>query len=1094
MWFTEMEELDIEFQQYLQETIATSEAMDHEELLEFYPKFKNCTSKKIVELNKRQRQIQKEQDLLDEEEFHNMWYSLCEAVTTTTAQQTDTIFEQYMNAHESRASAAERRHKSQAAKARRMNLHNHERPNAKLTAIINPKPKTNITALKTPAGTLATSAAACARVLTRHYANISKQPPRQRDRQEEVLGKLKPNLTEPIHADLGSNPITAAETKKAIKHMTPSTSPGKDGMTINLYQKYRNILAPFLARVFNAIFALNKVPKQMLDGLIVPLYKQDGDLSEAVNYRPITLLDTDYRILAKVLSNRLLPFLCKLISPSQTAFIPGRKIGENIITLKLLAKLLKKRLKTVLVAVCDIKKAYDTVDREFLFAAMEKLGVPLSFIKWVKILLSNTKAAAVVHGHVAQMQTFEAGVRQGCPLSPSLYLFIAEVMLQVLKDAGVGFEIQTPTGPMHMVAIQFADDLKATLEDELQVPKFKEAMELIKSAMNQELQDSKTGLLPAGKAMAICYPSEIHGFAVKPSVKALGIIFNSGDKEAEAHWESSPSRPKGALLEKLEKRCSNLAGCNLTMFGRAFCTATYLTSVMLYHATFVEVPPRVQKRAEECIAKLVNRNISPSTGGQHFTGPADDLLPGHPTTGGFGALPLEQHIQARRAKWMLELAYEDHRPWKQLALTAIADANPSVPALTTLLDLMDSSKSDQNRLIIRKLPKALEMLVDGLYCLPPLVIAPGDWCYSTPLFGNELLQKAATAYEESTFGDIAFTNLKTLGQLVEASRAVNGLPRSSHQQYMQVAGQYFGGAERWAYKLPDQHTAGTRLLEMVSKMPIDWVKAAYSASKKVRNGSLSGALPQPGDSAGIALATLGWKLSNGTYLKIQDYTVKWGTQQQLKELQQKRNEVLREYALLADDGTDGAEVVLDFMRRSWKLKWENNYKEILWLLAHNGVALARRMGEKGKSEVCACGKRRPGRKHHFWNCQVLQGLKASMASQLTEATTGTAIQPKHIWLGISPSEHIEECVWTVVSLAALNAMETAKAFIWTKLKGQSACENVCQQANNAAITKFWSLLSNFVGLRHTQPCWEALPAGHPFLHWHDGKLRVNKIL
>lgn len=1099
MWFAEVEELEVEFSNFLEEGVNQSEEMDKEELIEHFPKFKKQITGKMVELNKRQREMQQEQDAADENNFHTMWQTLCDVDTTevSAAQEAEHVFQQYMQAHESRASAAEKRAKAHAAKTRKLNLHSNERPNAKLTAIINPKPKTAINAIKSAAGTLATTNAGCAQVLTRHYANISKQPLRDESSQEQVLDKLKPNLTEPIPADLGSAPITEAEVKFAIKHMKPSTAPGMDGIQINLYQKYKHILVPLLTRVYNAMFELNKVPKQLLDGLIIPLYKQDGDLTEAVNYRPITLLGTDYRILAKVLSNRLQPYLQKLISPSQTAFVPGRKIGENIITLKLLAKILKKRMKTVLVGVCDIKKAYDTVDREFLLKAMEKLGIPQSYIKWVKLLLSDTKAAAVVHGEIAQLIMFDAGVRQGCPLSPALYLFIGEVMVQVLKEAGVGITIDTPDGAFELVAVQFADDLKAMLKDEEQVLKFKEAMQLIKSAVNQELQERKSTLLSIGKTPGEGLPSEIHGFAVKKSAKALGIIFKDGDQEAVAHWENTQTQPQGALIEKLEKRCDNLANCNLSMFGRAFCTASYLTSVLLYHATFVTLPKTAQKKAENCVARLVNRNIGTIAGGRRFTSVRADLLPGHPTTGGFGVLPLTQHINARRAKWMLELTSGGNQPWKRLAMTAIGDANPNSPAKATLLKLLD--KANNNRNIITALPQTLQMMVEALYCLPrlvPLKLQPGDWCYAAPVFQNPALRIAANSLRDldRDFQDIALTNIKTVGQLVEASRAVNTIPPRSHQQYKQIATTVFGSIERWCWGLPDQETAGKRLMDLLSNIPPEWVQAAYNVSRQVRDGTYSGEVPKIDTAIDIIISSLGWEINSSKTMDMEDYTVKWGTLQQLGDLQKARLPKLITYAVLAGSGTSAA-MVLDFMKRSWKLKWENNYKEILWLLAHNGIPVAQRMRSIGETEVCVCGETCPGRGHHYWDCPVLNALKDTITAQLNGEYSGVTLQRKHIWLGIKPSNAIQECVWTTVSLAALNAMNTARTLIRRKLAGSSAhmqSTQLVQQATNAAITKFWSLLANFVGLNHTQSCWKRVQVGHPFLHWHENKLRVNK--
>ena len=106
------------------------------------------------------------------------------------------------------------------------------------------------------------------------------------------------------------------------------------------------------------------MPPEFLDGGIVALLKPGGDPLATVGYRPITLLNTDYRLLAKVLANRMQPALQAVISPTQTAFLKGRRSGANILTLQLLAEGLPPSSEVV-AALLDFAKAYDTIDRVF---------------------------------------------------------------------------------------------------------------------------------------------------------------------------------------------------------------------------------------------------------------------------------------------------------------------------------------------------------------------------------------------------------------------------------------------------------------------------------------------------------------------------------------------------------------------------------------------------------------------------------------------------------------------------------------------------------------------------------------------------------
>lgn len=188
---------------------------------------------------------------------------------------------------------------------------------------------------------------------------------------------------------------------------------------MDLYQRFRDRFTPILAKVFSASAQQQRLPKGFLDGVICCLHKA-GDPTVIANYRPITLLDTDYRTLARVLANRLSKAFSLTISPEQTAFLPLRRIADNIATLQLAPHILRGSGDTGVVAFLDFHKAYDTVNRDFMFECLEALGVGDGFSKWVRMLHDGTRSAALVNGHLSEFKDITAGVRQpGMPTCPS---------------------------------------------------------------------------------------------------------------------------------------------------------------------------------------------------------------------------------------------------------------------------------------------------------------------------------------------------------------------------------------------------------------------------------------------------------------------------------------------------------------------------------------------------------------------------------------------------------------------------------------------------------------------------------------------------
>eukprot|EP00887_Chlorella_sp_A99_P005770 scaffold1.g5770.t1 len=308
-----------------------------------------------------------------------------------------------------------------AARARRG-----ERPCPDITAkLAKPRAAEAALTLRAPNGALVDSPAGCAAILAKHNAAISARRPTEPAAQAEVLAALDGGWrpSEEEAAALGAEAVTAAQVARAAKRSRPGRAPGSDGIPLALYKHkaLRDTFYPLLARLFSAIASEGRVPRGFLDGVIVGFFKS-GDRADPGNYRPITLLNTDYKLLAKLLANRLAPLLPRLVDPEQTGFVRGRSIGENIHLLQLLPQLLAKQGRWALAVLVDFAKAYDTVDREFLLAAAERLGLGAGFVRWARLLLTDTRAWARVGGCTSPAEAFEAGVRQGCPLAPLLYL------------------------------------------------------------------------------------------------------------------------------------------------------------------------------------------------------------------------------------------------------------------------------------------------------------------------------------------------------------------------------------------------------------------------------------------------------------------------------------------------------------------------------------------------------------------------------------------------------------------------------------------------------------------------------------------------
>jgi hypothetical protein len=292
--------------------------------------------------------------------------------------------------------------------------------------------------------------------------------------------------------------LSAAETPWEVQglplQLVESLRHKLDGLPVELYRRCIGVFAPLLARVFTAVGSTGHTPAGFTNGVIRVFHKA-GPRTDPANYMPITLLNVDYRLLAKVLARRLRSVQGEVIGQEQTAFLPGRLMGENIMLLQLLPCALPSSSFAAAVFL-DIRKAYDTISRPFLYQLLQVAGLGEGFLTWVRLLLDDTASCVCVNGHTSRLVPFTAGVRQGCPLAPQLYLFVAQALLIFLKCGGFGVKL----GERVLTANQFADDCQVFLESPAEVPRLLQWLQVFKAASGQAINCSKTQLMLLGKA------------------------------------------------------------------------------------------------------------------------------------------------------------------------------------------------------------------------------------------------------------------------------------------------------------------------------------------------------------------------------------------------------------------------------------------------------------------------------------------------------------------------------------------------------------------------------------------------------------------
>ena len=183
--------------------------------------------------------------------------------------------------------------------------------------------------------------------------------------------------------------ITEIDAFKALKEFAKTKTPGTDGLTTEFLKYFWPELKALIVGRFNYAFASGSLSISQRRGKISVISKKNKDNTILENLRPISLLHVDYKIVTKVLANHLEKVLPKIINPDQTGYVKGRYIGENIRLIQDLMFYLEKENSPGIALFVDFRKAFDTIEWNYLQKALALFNFGPNFLQWFKTIFNN---------------------------------------------------------------------------------------------------------------------------------------------------------------------------------------------------------------------------------------------------------------------------------------------------------------------------------------------------------------------------------------------------------------------------------------------------------------------------------------------------------------------------------------------------------------------------------------------------------------------------------------------------------------------------------------------------------------------------------
>ena len=504
----------------------------------------------------------------------------------------------------------------------------------------------------------------------------------------------------------GDGTLTLPCLAEALKGVPGGRAPGSDGLTYEALKAFWSVLGPLLVDSCNEAFASETeegllLTRSQRSGVIQLIHKGGGKpVDDITAHRPITLLNCDYKLVARVLVQRFTPAAEAVVDPGQTAFLPGRWIGDNILQHLEVIDYCRAEQQPGCILFLDFEKAYDRMDRGWLMQCLQRMGFPAEAQRWVRLMLADTKAGVLYHGYLSPWFDVLSGAAQGSPLSPMLYILAAQPVaarLRQLQASGRIDGIRLPDGSLAPPCHQHADDTSIhTATVQAAAVAVTEVVMPFAASSNALLSVPKcVGMLlgpgadapPAGvepaTGMAFVQPQD--------TVRHLGILLSACDQE-EATRQMFAKR-----LTAIRLRICCWSKFDLSVLGRVHVAKQVLANSLYFHASFMLPSKALLVEIVDCIDRFVARGHweeGPVGPMPHIPSRAVESLPWD--MGGVQRADISAQVHALQAKVAAMLLHPRRQAWKTLMRRAFQRYLPALGPAVLVSALLPACAAGRN--------------------------------------------------------------------------------------------------------------------------------------------------------------------------------------------------------------------------------------------------------------------------------------------------------------------------------------------------------------------------------------------------------------
>ena len=401
-------------------------------------------------------------------------------------------------------------------------------------------------------------------------------------------------------------------------------------------------------------------------GILTLIPKKDKDRLFLKNWRPLTLLTTDFKILTKTLAMNMTKVLPSIINHDQSAYLKGRYIGENIRTITDIIEYCKFKKLTAILLLIDFEKAFDTVKWNFLEEILKKFNFGDIFRRWIKIVYTDIKSYVMNNGYFSDIFFILRGVRQGCPLSAYLFLLVVEILaINIRNNKKVkGIKLKSK----EIKISQLADDTTLILESIESIPYIKNTLENFEKISGLKTNIDKTQAFMIGKHMRFK-----NDYGLKWNygpIHILGLHICETERDSiKYNFE-----PK---LKKIQSIFNMWKQRNLSLKGKITIIGSLAASLLVYPCTTLDTPDQIIDEVDKMFFNFLwNSNTNKI---------ARNTIIRTIEQGGLKMIDIRSKVKALKIAWIKRAIYKPNSSWKLIIDELLGDLTFDYAARCTKL-------------------------------------------------------------------------------------------------------------------------------------------------------------------------------------------------------------------------------------------------------------------------------------------------------------------------------------------------------------------------------------------------------------------------